>query len=59
VKKLTLLGVRLVKSNTDAERRVRTKSFLGGGLKFDQKVSRWTLFMLRKPRFNLGLQSSN
>ena len=31
----------------------------GEDLKFDQKVSGRTLFMLRKPGFNLGLQPSN
>jgi hypothetical protein len=31
----------------------------GGGLKFDQKVSGRTMFILRKPGFNLGLKSTN
>jgi len=31
----------------------------GGGLKFDQKVSGRTMFILRKPGFNLGLNSTN
>jgi hypothetical protein len=31
----------------------------GGRLKFDQKVSGRTMFMLRKPGLNLGLQSRN
>ena len=31
----------------------------GEELKFDQKVNGRTLFMLRKPGFNLGLQSTN